>query len=137
RQYNNYKEPDWNKICVLHAWGGKYDEGVYYNTCSDLGIPATPFSRAKRLSSNPFDFLCNELLNYDIKPKYDYTLIDEGQDFPPSYIQLCAKLTRDYKFIVAYDEFQNIFQTKTLSPEEIFGINKEGKPNFEFEEDFI
>jgi len=137
RQYSNFREPDWNKICVLHAWGGKYEEGVYYNTCSDLGIPAKPFRVAKRLSSNPFDFLCSELLNYDIKPKYDYTLIDEGQDFPPSYIQLCAKLTRENKFIVAYDEFQNIFQTKTLSPEEIFGTDKEGKPNFEFEEDFI
>ncbi len=139
RQYNNYKEPDWTKISVLHAWGGKYEEGVYYNTCSDLGIPARNFSFAKKLSSNPFDFLCNELLklDYEIKPKYDYTLIDEGQDFPPSYIQLCAKLTKENKFIVAYDEFQNIFQTKTLSPEEIFGTNKEGKPNFEFEEDFI
>ncbi len=137
KQYNNYREPNWSKICVLHVWGGKYEEGVYYNTCSDLEIPAKPFSLAKSFSKNPFDYICKELLGYDIKPKYDYTLIDEGQDFPPSYIQLCAKLTMENKFIVAYDEFQNIFQTKTLSPEEIFGINEEGKPNFEFEEDLI
>ena len=137
RQYSNFRDPDWKKIRVLHAWGGKYEEGIYYNTCSDLGIPAKTFQTAKRLSSNPFDYLCSDLLNYDIKPKYDYTLIDEGQDFPPSYIQLCAKLTHENKFIVAYDEFQNIFQTKTLSPEEIFGTDKEGKPNYEFEEDLI
>ena len=137
KQYNNYRNPDWSKICILHAWGGKYEEGVYYNTCLDLEIPAKSLKQARKFSKNPFDYLCKELLSYKIKPKYDYTLIDEGQDFPPSYVQLCAKLTKENKFIVAYDEFQNIFQAKTLTPEEIFGMNEEGKPNFEFEEDFI
>ena len=59
-------------------------------------------------------------------------LIDEGQDFPDGFYELCfflAKGTRDKKKIVwAYDELQDIFDVKVRTPEKQFGKDTDGHP---------
>lgn len=76
---------------------------------------------------NPFEYVCNSLLSRDIRPKYDLTLIDEGQDFPNSFYRLCYRLTKDRKIVWAYDEFQNIFNTNVQDEKETFGRDANGE----------
>ncbi len=42
RQFSD-SEPDWKKIDIKHAWGGRNIEGVYYKTCIDNNIPPKSF----------------------------------------------------------------------------------------------
>ena len=46
--------------------------------------------------------------NKDFKECFDYVLIDESQDFPESFFELCGKVTKN-KIYVAGDVFQNIY----------------------------
>jgi len=66
------------------------------------------------------------------KPTYDLILIDEGQDFPDGFYDLCfflAKGERDRKQIVwAYDELQSVFDVTVSKPEELFGTDADGEP---------
>ena len=131
--YRHYKskDPDWEKIHVLHAWGGRWIEGVYYNACNENDFDALTYKDAKAKSNNPFSYACNELISScNIKQKYDYILIDEAQDFPQSFFQLSYYLAngeQDYKSIVwAYDELQNIFKVKRLYARDFFGFDENG-----------
>ena len=45
----------------------------------------------------------------------DYSLIDEGQDFPVSFVQMCVRFTKGGKVIWAYDDLQTIFQDNNPS----------------------
>jgi superfamily I DNA and RNA helicase len=132
-------DPDWDRVQVLHGWGGASQEGVYSLTCRQLRIGTMSFREASRLSpENPFEYLCAELLKYkELEPRYDYILIDEGQDFPPSFLRLCRKLVVDDRFLWAYDEFQNIFQITAPSLETAFGKSKDGGPRLKLRADTV
>ena len=82
---------------------------------------------------NAFEFACRNLLDTQrVTPQYDLILIDEGQDFPGSFYELCfylAKVDRDKKQIIwAYDELQNVFDVKVRTPTELFGTDIDGEP---------
>jgi superfamily I DNA and RNA helicase len=130
RQFDD-RDPDWTKLHVLHAWGGKQLEGVYYNACVDNGrIPLT-LKQVPISEINSFGYVCKHLIeNADIKPKYDYVLIDEGQDFPTTFYRLCFHLTKggnyDRNVIWAYDELQTILETDIQNVTETFGRDKKG-----------
>lgn len=128
RESADNHEPNWKKIHIYHAWGGFELSGVYSTACADLGEPTIDFRTASRYNpQNPFDFVCNSLLSKDIRPKYDLTLIDEGQDFPNSFYRLCYKLTKERRIVWAYDEFQNIFNINVQDEKETFGRDTTGK----------
>lgn len=133
RQYDD-KDPDWSKLKIIHAWGSSTNNGIYYEACEKNGIPFLSFSEANYSKpGNAFDFACTKALEYDVKPIFDYIFIDEGQDFPESFIKLCLSLCHEGKIVWAYDELQTIFQTKTPSIESILkGSKYEG-----LEEDII
>jgi superfamily I DNA and RNA helicase len=57
--------------------------------------------------------------------------VDEGQDFPASFLRLSLELAQDHRFVYAYDELQTIFQSETPSVESIFG------PGFKLDEDVV
>ncbi|MCO4097218.1 DEAD/DEAH box helicase [Macrococcus canis] len=121
------KDPNWDNIHILHAWGGKNFPGVYYNACRDNGSRVMPFSEAKyesqRSNMNIFEYICKDLLdqnNGKIKSKYDYVLIDEGQDFPNTFYWLCRKLVRNDRIVWAYDELQNILDIELQETEKLF-----------------
>jgi len=127
RDFSDNQEPDWTKIKILHAWGGKALEGVYSGACFDNNIDPILFSVAKRVSpSNPFTYVCQELVKNRLKQKYDLTLIDEGQDFPAPFYQLCYKLTKSERIVWAYDDFQNIFDVQMQDEKETFGKKADG-----------
>lgn len=137
RQYSNGRKPNWKKIKVLHGWGSKQKDGVYREICLANGIIPLSLSELKSYS-DPFDVACKRLLKeVNLFPKYDYILIDEGQDFPASFIQICDKLAIDHRFVLAYDDQQSIFQSKAPNPGEIFGYDKNGNPKRTFTDDFI
>ncbi|MGM0308543.1 hypothetical protein IGK15_001618 [Enterococcus sp. AZ045] len=123
-------DPDWNNIHILHAWGGKNLPGVYFNTCIDNGITPLNFTsakyEAKRHGMDNFEYTCYDLLEKTsgkITKKYDYVLMDEGQDFPKTYYWLCRKLVRNDRITWAYDELQNILDIEIQETKELFNNN--------------
>lgn len=133
RESSDNQEPNWKKIHIYHAWGGYELEGVYSSACSDLNVPPIKFPEANyHNASSPFAYVCSTLLNEEIIPKYDLTLIDEGQDFPNEFYQLCYRLTKDRRIVWAYDEFQNIFNTSLQDEKDTYGKNQNGEYNVDF-----
>lgn len=132
-------EPNWDNIDVLHSWGGKNIDGVYYNACSDNFISPMSFSSAKSLNSlDPFAAACSHALQRPIDSKYDYILIDEAQDLPNEFFQICYDLAignnGDEKNIVwAYDELQSIFNVYQRTPTELFGTASSGLPRIDLD----
>lgn len=133
RDFSDNRQPNWNNIHILHGWGGTELAGVYSRACVDSGISAIPFAVARRHSSNPFDFVCKDILdNGNVKPKYNMVLIDEGQDFPNHFYQLCYKLAKDRRIVWAYDDFQNIFDVNLQDERETFGKDDKGEYYVDF-----
>ena len=129
-------DPDWTRIDVYHGWGRNDLPGVYREASLRAGLSPISFSTAqagKRPGQPPFDFACRTLIGSGlVTPYYDLVLIDEGQDFPDGFYELCfhlAKGSRDEKKIVwAYDELQDIFDVKVRTPEKQFGTDVDQQP---------
>ncbi len=135
------EEPDWEKIRILNAWGapgGKERTGIYYEFCNDHGVEYLDFGTAKNQygSDKAFEKAC-EIALTSVKtfiPKYDAILIDEAQDFSPSFLLLCYEYLKDPKRLVyAYDELQNLGNRSLPPAEEIFGKDTEGHPRVTIE----
>lgn len=110
--------PDFdNSIIIRHSWGGENIKGVYYEACADNAIMPIDFRSAASKSGRDgaFDYICKELLRQtkgQLNQKYDYVLIDEAQDFKPSFYQLCRAIVKNDCLVWCYDELQNIFQVE-------------------------
>ncbi len=98
------------RLWCTHAWGSLSDSnsGIYRHICEKYGIT---FQRYSRFMS--FDQACKLALEHiaknPIKEKaFDFCLIDESQDFPDSFFQLCKQVTSSTTYI-AGDVFQSIF----------------------------
>ncbi len=131
RFYRHFKDedPNWDVLHVLHGWGSSRSPGVYSESCLLHGLVATNFLEAKNKSGDPFNYVCGDLLSKTrIKPRYEFTLIDEAQDFPDNFFKLCYELTegkQDEKSIVwAYDDLQDILDVKMRSPQILFGSDQ-------------
>lgn len=139
RQFND-QDPDWDKIQVRHAWGSENIEGVYSQACSYNNIPKLSFAQARiRNMSLPFDAVCKDFMEKVPNPEkmYDYVLIDEGQDFPTSFIRMCLSLVEHDRILFAYDDLQTIFQHHVPQAADIFGSNPDGTPRVRFTEDQV
>ena len=107
--------PDFDKIIVAHSWGGNNIPGAYYTACKQNGVMPITFQDAKHFGSDPFDFVCCDLLEKTqgkLKKEYDYVLIDEAQDFKPSFYQVCRSMVKNDCLVWCYDDLQNIFNVK-------------------------
>ncbi len=130
-------EPDWTKLRILHAWGSSRQSGVYSEITKANDLPTSDFSSAKAVygADRAFGGICDELLTalkrkHLFAPLFDAVLIDEGQDLPQSFFELCYLSTRTPKRIVwAYDELQNLGSYSMVPPFELFGKNARGEPN--------
>lgn len=115
----------WNeRLWCVNAWGSQYDinSGAYRYICEVYGINFHRFSYVMT-----FDKVCRLALDEikkipegDFKFCFDFMLVDESQDFPSSFIELCELVTRDTLY-VAGDIFQSIFDTN---------ISNEIQPDF-------
>ncbi|ENJ7944615.1 DEAD/DEAH box helicase [Yersinia enterocolitica] len=124
--------PNFNKLEILHAWGGRGKAGLYYNLCQKYGITPLTWSDV-RGQSDGIEVIYNHLLRKigdSLKEEYDLVLIDEAQDFPKALFEVIYKITKKPKRIVwAYDEFQSLKELKIRGPEELFGTGTDGTPN--------
>lgn len=128
------EEPDWERIDILHAWGSPSMPGIYYDICLKHNIDYLDFKTAESKAKSygeGFDVACEEAYNgiKEFQQYYDVLLVDEAQDFSPYFLRLCYGILKTPKrLIYAYDELQNLSNKQMPSPEELFGLNKDGKP---------
>lgn len=107
----------WNeRLWCFHAWGSTHipNSGTYRLICE---LYQLPFSRYSPYMT--FDRACREAVEElkrrkDLKPQIDFILMDESQDFPDSFIELCQLVTAETVY-VAGDIFQSIFDA-TIAP---------------------
>jgi superfamily I DNA and RNA helicase len=109
----------WEKrLWCVHAWGShaQANSGAYSYICSYYDIPFLSWSR-----SQSFDYVCRQALSGLTEAKrdgrgyaFDYMLIDESQDFPESFFELCEMVTKESVYI-AGDIFQSIFDVAIIS----------------------
>lgn len=109
------KQIEWNKqLWVDRAWGSQRDKnsGLYSYICHFYGIPFLQFSATtnyKKIFTQALDHI-NKLETYEFEYAFDYILIDERQDFPDVFFELCEKIAK-YKIYIAGDIFQDIFES--------------------------
>ncbi len=102
---------EWDKrLWVMSSWGseGRLNSGVYAYICSFYGLKFHSYAY-----NRTFDDVCKIALSELHKKSeydccFDYVLIDESQDFPESFFQLCEKVTKKNVYL-AGDIFQDIY----------------------------
>lgn len=108
RDFEKYKEPDMDKIHILHSWGGAEIEGFYSRACKENGVARQGYNDV--VGSNKFDKVCFNLLETlgdNGEKLYDYVFVDEAQDFSLGFFRLVlSTLKFNGKMIYAYDELQ-------------------------------
>jgi len=107
------KQIQWNQqLWVDRAWGSQRDKnsGLYSYICDFYSIPfmrftySTTYEMIFKLALEQI----NQIDTNDFKCAFDYILIDERQDFPDVFFELCEKITSKQVYI-AGDIFQDIF----------------------------
>ena len=107
---------------VVYACLGFFEFPAFWNLSIDLPPLSNFFQRYSVYMT--FDKACLEALaelkkRENLIPRFDYILIDESQDFPDSFIELCRLVSRGTLY-VAGDIFQSIFDeniTPTITPD--------------------
>ena len=129
-------EPNWEKLRILHSWGGRDRQGLYQQIAISCGISPRNFlyGRSTYGRDRAFDGVCSEFLaataTYSLEPIFDAILIDEAQDLPASFFQIAYKMTRAPKRIIwAYDELQNLSEVGMSTVDELFGKNANEQAN--------
>jgi superfamily I DNA and RNA helicase len=131
-------DPDWTRVHIRHAWGGRARPGVYYDVCARQGLNCLDFRLAKAADPEiPFRACCAGALQGRVEPEYDYVLVDEAQDFPREFFQLLYKLTGDEHAIFwAYDELQSLASVEIPNTTELFGRDAAGNALVSLEGDY-
>lgn len=108
------KQIKWDeRLWCMNAWGSERSEnsGTYRRIVSFYGVPFYSYSRG-----NTFGIVCKNAIDAikackkfeEGERPFDYILIDESQDFPDEFIDLC-KICAKKHTIIAGDIFQSIF----------------------------
>lgn len=107
------------RLWCVHAWGSRHDvnSGAYRKICDFYELEFHTYSR-----SMSFDRACSSAIEQIKKSNkivengyvYDYVLLDESQDFPDSFIDLCELVSSNTVYI-AGDIFQSIFDEDIVS----------------------
>lgn len=103
---------DWKyRLHISHAWD------IYKNICNTLQIK---YYKYDYRVPDPLKYSCSltikDIKELNIKKHiYNTIFIDEAQDLPNEWIELCSIISE--KVYVAFDIFQNIFDNKDLSKE--------------------
>jgi superfamily I DNA and RNA helicase len=134
------EEPDWENLQIIHAWGapgGGDRNGLYYSFCQTHGVEYYDYGSAKHKFGQGMEFegVCRKAIDEcpEAIGTYDVILVDEAQDFPPSFLRMCYEMLKpDKRLVYAYDELQNLSSQSLPSPEEIFGKNTDGTPRVRF-----
>ncbi len=109
----------WNeRLWCTHAWGSQIDlnSGAYRYICGKYDLTfhrysySMPFSRACELAIEQLKSIDISEIGY----AFDYILLDESQDFPKEFVELCGMVTATSVY-VAGDIFQSIFDENIVS----------------------
>ncbi len=129
------RDPDWTKLQILPAWGGK-QPGIYVEVARHVGVsPLTVKEANKRFGkARAFAGACEEVLGAmgrgDPPPLFDVVLIDEAQDLPRAFFEMVYRVTAPPNRVVwAYDDLQNLTSNETVSPAVLFGADAAGQPH--------
>ena len=130
-------EPNWDNLRIVNAWGAPGDkerDGIYCEFCRLHGLDYFDFESARRRFGKPeFRNVCKNAMEQFKKVNaeskcYDTILIDEAQDLPDAFLQICYELLHEpCRLTYAYDELQNLGNESLPSPEEIFGKGADGE----------
>ena len=109
------KQIQWNdRLWMSRAWGSKNNpnSGLYSYLCDYYNLPFYRFSYGidYQLIFSKILTALNEIPQKVFKPCFDYILVDESQDFPEVFFDVCKKVVRQ-KVYIAGDIFQDIFET--------------------------
>jgi superfamily I DNA and RNA helicase len=104
------------RLWCVNAWGSQSDpdSGAYRYICEYYGLsfyrfsPSMSFDRACQLAMLELEASANKNLF-----AFDYMLVDESQDFPQSFLDLCRRVTKNTVY-VAGDIFQSIFDSQKI-----------------------
>ena len=106
------KQIQWHsQLWVDRAWGSRRDKnsGLYSYICDFYGLSFSSWSR-NTTYEDIFGRALKEINDLEsFEYAFDYILIDEKQDFPDVFFDLCEKIARK-KIYVAGDIFQDIFE---------------------------
>ncbi|MBN2865088.1 MAG: DEAD/DEAH box helicase [Thiotrichales bacterium] len=101
------------RLWMVRSWGSRNNKnsGTYRYICDYYGIDFNAYNY-----NMSFDKACSIAIteiksifsNEGARQAFDYVLIDESQDFPSSFFELCELVTNNTVY-VAGDIFQNIF----------------------------
>ena len=131
------EEPNWERLRIMHAWGGKNDPGVYRDVCQRYGVSPYDYGSASARWGRDaaFGSACQALLDtvaatdQGPEPLYDVVLVDEAQDLPPAFLRILYHVTTAPKRLIwAYDELQNLNELQMPPLGELFGTDAEGAP---------
>jgi superfamily I DNA and RNA helicase len=123
------KQIEWQKrLWVSHAWGSRNNpnSGLYSYLCNFYNVPFLRYS-----IENNYSKIFGQILDYvnscdekEFEFAFDYILIDERQDFPAVFFELCEKIAKTKVYIVG-DIFQDIFEnTKNTELEVDIVLNR-------------
>jgi len=125
-------EPNWDKLKILHGWGGKKREGLYSYVSKLQKISPKTFYDAKNFfehkkNSELLGECCADLMSKSNLPElFDAILIDEAQDFHKYFFQFCFNILKAPKRLVwAYDELQSLEDVTIPTAKDIFGVDEE------------
>lgn len=124
-------------------------ENITISTFHKLALDVAELSVPKKLADNWWSENLPQAARTKTKPIYDAILIDEYQDFYDSWITLCIKLCKTYKYndtkgeeveginlFMAGDRLQSIYNTKDLSWKSL-GIDIRGRSTLLNPEDIL
>lgn len=135
--FSNGDDPNWDKLNILHAWGGKHTGDGMYSTLADASdVPVRSANGAKNKFGKYVTIpellnkCCKEVWESENTPElFDVIIIDEAQDLPEYFFQMCYKSATEEKRIYwAYDEAQNLATLEAQTAENLFGTDEAGNP---------
>ncbi|BBQ25320.1 MULTISPECIES: DEAD/DEAH box helicase [Aeromonas] len=105
------RQIEWDsKFFCFQSWGSGKDphSGMYRYICHFYNIPFGTYGSGSLdyHSQKAIEFLSKNGVH---EKAFDYVFVDESQDFPASFLQLCELVTSK-KVFIAGDVFQNIFR---------------------------
>ena len=108
---------DPTRLQILNSWGSLNDPGVYSEICQKCGLDYLNYEDAhykaymtgSTVQSVVYDSALRNIKGKE-KELFDIILVDEAQDFPGSFFDLCESvISKDHgKLVIAYDELQNL-----------------------------
>jgi superfamily I DNA and RNA helicase len=109
------KQIKWQeRLWMARAWGSKNnpDSGLYSYICNHYGLPFYRYALGvdyQYIYSKVLEAL-NRISDRQFAPCLDFILVDESQDFPEVFFEVCKKIVRQ-KVYLAGDVFQDIFDS--------------------------